>query len=234
MERRFEKDLESLKTTLIRMGSVVEEHCKLAINAVLEEDVTVARKVIDTDERINSLEIEMDNAVIDILALQQPVASDLRLILAAQKISNDLERIGDHAVNIAEAALQLAKIRPQEPRLEIPKMAEIATAMLRDALDSFVHVSPELAQAVLKRDDLIDDLNRSMTMEVVQLLQKNKKLIEGGLEIIRVSRNLERIGDLATNIAEEVIFLAQARIVKHHAADKKVQPENDASRPPGS
>ncbi len=230
MERRFEKELESLKTTLIRMGSVVEEHTRLAMKAVFEEDIELAQTIIDTDDRINSFEIEMDNAVIDILALQQPVASDLRLILAAQKISNDLERIGDHAVNIAESALQLAKIKPKEPRLEIPKMAEIAEAMLRDALDSFVHVSPEIAQAVLVRDDLIDDLNRSMTMEVIQLLQKNKKFIEGGLEIIRVSRNLERIGDLATNIAEEVIFLAQARIVKHHAEEKKNPPvENDVT-----
>jgi len=228
MERRFEKELESLKTTLIRMGSVVEEHCKIAIKAVFEEDVIAAQKIIDTDDRINSFEIEMDNAVIDILALQQPVASDLRLILAAQKISNDLERIGDHAVNIAESALQLAKTKPKEPLMEIPKMAEIATAMLRDALDSFVHLSPELAKAVLTRDDLIDDLNRSMTMEVVELLQKNKKFIEGGLELIRLSRNLERVADLATNIAEEVIFLAQARIVKHHAEEKTVVPENDA------
>jgi phosphate transport system protein len=229
MERRFEKELESLKTTLIRMGSVVEEQCKLAIKAVFDEDVAAAQRIIDSDERINSFEIEMDNAVIDILALQQPVASDLRLILAAQMISNDLERIGDHAVNIAESAIQLAKTKPKEPLMEIPKMAEIAMAMLRDALDSFVHLSPELAQAVLTRDDLIDDLNKSMTMEVVGLLQKNKKFIEGGLELIRLSRNLERVADLATNIAEEVIFLTQARIVKHHAEDKSVTPEKDAN-----
>lgn len=228
MERRFEKELESLKTTLIRMGSVVEEQCKLAIKTVIDEDVDGAHKVIDSDDRINSFEIEMDNAVVDILALQQPVAGDLRLILAAQKISNDLERIGDHAVNIAESTVQLAKTRPKEPLMEIPKMAELAQAMLRDALDSFVHVSSELAQAVLTRDDIIDDLNRSMTMEVIELLQKNKKFIEGGLELIRVSRNLERVADLATNIAEEVIFLAQARIVKHHAEEKKSPPENDA------
>ncbi len=230
MERRFEKELESLKTTLIRMGSVVEEHCKLAIKSVFEEDVPAAQKIIDSDDRINSFEIEIDNAVIDILALQQPVASDLRLILAAQKISNDLERIGDHAVNIAESTVQFSKTRPKEPSMEIPKMSELAVAMLRDALDSFVHVSPELAQAVLTRDDLIDEMNRSMTMEVVELLQKNKKFIEGGLELVRLSRNLERIADLATNIAEEVIFLAQARIVKHHAEEKKTGPvEKDAN-----
>jgi phosphate transport system protein len=228
MERRFEKELESLKTTLIRMGSVVEEQCKHAIKSVLEEDAALAQLVIDSDDRINSFEIEIDNAVVDILALQQPVASDLRLILTAQKISNDLERIGDHAVNIAESTVHLAKTRPKEPLMEIPKMADISQAMLRDALDSFIHVSPELAQAVLKRDDIIDDMNRSMTLEVIELLQKNKRFIQGGLELIRVSRNLERVADLATNIAEDVIFLAQARVVKHHAEEKKAPPENDA------
>jgi phosphate transport system protein len=228
MERRFEKELESLKTTLIRMGSVVEEQCKLAIKSVFEDDVAAAEKVIASDERINSFEIEIDNAVVDILALQQPVAGDLRLILTAQKISNDLERIGDHAVNIAESTLQLAKIAPKEPLMEIPKMADMCQSMLRDALDSFIHVSPDLARAVLKRDDIIDDLNRRMTTEVIELLQKNRKLIVGGLEVIRVSRNLERMADLATNIAEDVVFLAQARVVKHHAEEKKGPPENDA------
>jgi phosphate transport system protein len=184
--------------------------------------------VIASDDRINSFEIEIDNAVVDILALQQPVAGDLRLILTAQKISNDLERIGDHAVNIAESTLQLAKIAPKEPLMEIPKMADMCQSMLRDALDSFIHVSPDLARAVLKRDDIIDDLNRRMTTEVIELLQKNRKLIVGGLEVIRVSRNLERMADLATNIAEDVVFLAQARVVKHHAEEKKGPPENDA------
>jgi phosphate transport system protein len=216
MERRFEQELESLKTTLIRMGSIAEESFRLSVKAFLAEDVELARTTIDADVRINELEIEIDNAVLDILALQQPVAGDLRLILSAQKISNDLERIGDHAVNIAEGALNIAKTKPKEPLLEIPKMAEIAGSMLRDVLDSFIHLSPELARSVLERDDLIDELNRSMTSEVIVLLQKDRKLIEGGLELIRVSRNLERIGDLATNIAEDVIFLTQARIVKHN------------------
>jgi phosphate transport system protein len=164
MERRFEKELESLKTTLIRMGSVVEENTKLSIRSFTERDVALAKHVISSDERINSFEIEIDNAVVDILALQQPVAGDLRLILATQKIGNDLERIGDHAVNISESALSVAKMSFKESLMELPQMSQIAEAMLRDALDSFVHVSPELAHAVLKRDDLIDNLNRSMTL----------------------------------------------------------------------
>jgi phosphate transport system protein len=220
MERRFEHELESLKTTLIRMGSIAEESFKLSVTAFLSEDIQLAQRIVDSDGRINALEIEIDNSVMDMLALQQPVASDLRLILSAQKISNDLERIGDHAVNIAQSALTIAKTKPKEPLLEIPKMSEIAGSMLRDVLDSFIHLSPELARSVLERDHLIDELNRSMTSEVIVLLQKDRKLIEGGLELIRVSRNLERIGDLATNIAEDVIFLTQARIIKHNVEDK--------------
>jgi phosphate transport system protein len=222
MERRFEHELESLKTTLIRMGSIAEESFRLSVQAFMTEDVQLAQQIVVSDSRINALEIEIDNSVLDILALQQPVASDLRLILSAQKISNDLERIGDHAVNIAESALTIAKTKPKEPMLEIPKMSEIAGSMLRDVLDSFIHLSPELARSVLERDDLIDELNRSMTTEVIVLLQKDRKLIEGGLELIRVSRNLERIGDLTTNIAEDVIFLTQARIVKHNVEEKHI------------
>ncbi len=209
------------------MGSVVEEQCKNAVKSVLDEDVALAERVIASDDRINSFEIEIDNAVVDILALQQPVAGDLRLILTVQKISNDLERIGDHAVNIAESTVQLAKIKAKQPLIIVPKMAEITLAMLRDAFDSFVHVSVELAQAVLKRDDMIDDLNRSTTVRVIELLQNDKRMIEWGLEVIRVSRNLERTADLTTNIAEDVVFLAQARVVKHHAEEKKTVPEND-------
>ena len=220
MERHFQRELESLKTSLIKMGSVVEENFGMAIRSVLEMNEDLAHKVIETDKRVDSLEIEIDNAVVDMLALQQPVASDLRFILAALKINNDLERMGDHAVNIAESALTMAKSKRYESLLEIPKMSEIASTMLRDVLNSFVHLSPEIARSVLERDDVIDDLNRSMTIEVVELLQKNRSVIEGGLELIRVSRNLERIGDLATNIAEDVIFLTQARVVKHHSDER--------------
>ena len=217
MERRFERELESLKTALIKMASVVEENVSAAVQALLKDQKELAQKVILSDERINSLELENDNAVIDLLALQQPVASDLRFILAAQKINNDLERIGDHAVNIAESAEMLAKTHEAQPLLEIPRMSEIARGMLKDAIDSFITLDPKLAQSVLERDDNVDDLNRRMTDEVVEKVQVGKMTIQVGLELIRVSRNLERVADLTTNIAEEVIFHTQARIVKHHA-----------------
>lgn len=220
MERHFEKELESLTTTLIKQGSMVEEGMHLALKSLLDRDPALAKRVIEGDERINSLEIEIDNTILDILALHQPVAGDLRLIIAAQKINNDLERIGDHAVNVAESALTLTLRTPPQSLLELPKMVEIAQAMLRDSLDSFIHLTPELARSVLQRDDQIDDLNLKMTMVVIDLVKSGGETIENGFELIRVSRNLERMADLATNIAEEVIFHTQARIVKHHAENK--------------
>ena len=221
MNRHFQLELESLKIILIKMGSVVEENVNNALQALLEHESDLAHKVIENETRINSLEIEIDNAIIDLLALQQPVASDLRFIIAAQKINNDLERIGDHAVNIAESDLNLLKIKPLDSLLEIPKMVVTIKLMLHQALDSFILIDPKVAQTVLETDDQIDDLNRSMTNEVIELLKSDKKTIECGLELIRISRNLERIADIATNIAEEVIYYAQARVVKHHAEERK-------------
>jgi phosphate transport system protein len=220
MERHFQKELESLKTSLIKMGSVVEENISYALQALLERDETLVQKVFENEERINLLEIEIDNAIVDLLALQQPVAIDLRFIIAAQKINNDLERIGDHAVNIAEADLNLLEIKPIDTLLELPKMAATTKLMLRQALDSFILLDPKLAQMVLERDDQIDELNRSMSTEVIELLKSDKRTIECGLELFRISRNLERVADMSTNIAEEVIFHTQARVVKHHAEEK--------------
>lgn len=220
MERHFQRELESIKTTLIKMGSVVEENFDFAIQSVLELNKSLAQHVIDTDNRVNSLEIEIDNSIIDLLALQQPVASDLRFIIAAQKINNDLERIGDHAVNIAESTLTMIKYKKPESLLEIPKMAAATKLMLRHALDSFIILDPNMAHSVLETDDQIDELNRTMINEVIELLKSKKRSIEIGLELIRISRNLERVADMTTNIAEEVIFHTQARVVKHHAEEK--------------
>jgi phosphate transport system protein len=220
MERHFQKELESLKTSLIKMGSVVEENITLAIRSVMESNQDLARKVIESDTRVDALEIEIDNAIVDLLALQQPVASDLRFILAALKINNDLERIGDHAVNIAQAAQVLCTLPNVELLDEIPTMVEITRTMLKDAIDSFILLDPVKARAVLNTDDQIDDLNRIVIHKVIELLKSNSQTAECGLELSLVSRNLERVADLATNIAEEVIFHTQARIVKHHADEK--------------
>jgi phosphate transport system protein len=220
MERRFQQELESVKTSIIKMGSVVEENINNAIKAIMERNEGLAKKVIESDDRVNTLEIEIDNAIVDMLALQQPVASDLRFIIAAQKINNDLERIGDHAVNLAESAITLMKSKKLESLLEIPEMVAATKLMLRYALDSFILLDPKMARQVLETDDKIDDLNRSMTTQVIELIKSDKKMIEPGLALIRISQNLERVADMATNIAEEVIFRTQAVIVKHHAEEK--------------
>jgi phosphate transport system protein len=221
MERHFQKELESLKTSLVKMGSVVEENYERAIRSVIEKNSILADQVIETDKRVDALEIEIDNAIVDLLALQQPVASDLRFILAALKINNDLERISDHAVNIAEAAQILCSLPNTRILDEIPQMAVITKTMLKEALDSFILLNPSMAQKVLKTDDQIDDLNRLVTKKVIEVIKGDTETVECDLELVRISRNLERIADLTTNIAEEVIFHAQARVVKHHAEEQK-------------
>jgi phosphate transport system protein len=227
MERRFEHELESLKTSVIKMASLVEEHVRIAVEALLAGHVDLAQQVIAGDRRIDSLEVENDRSIIDLFALSQPVASDLRFLVAAQKINNDLERIGDHAVNIAESVKVFVPARGKVPFLHIPEMSAISRSMLKDAIDSFVGSSPDLARAVLGRDDEIDHLNRAMAHEAVSLSRENPDHLEMGFELIRVSRNLERISDLATNIAEEVVFLTQARMVKHQS--EKRLPESSSS-----
>jgi phosphate transport system protein len=221
MERRFEHEMEGLKTALIKMGSMAEEAVGSAARSLLNRDYDLAQKVINADERINFLELEIDIAILDLLALHQPVASDLRFILASQKINNDFERIGDHAVNIAESVKALEQFPNVRPVEEIPRMAGITRTMLKEALDSFIQCDPRTALGVLRRDDEIDELNRVVARHVVEVVRQDPQDIEGALALVRVSRNLERVADLATNIAEEVLFYTQARVVKHHAEERE-------------
>lgn len=232
MQRHFVEELEALKTNLIKMGSFAEESIARSIRALLERDAELAREIIAQDERINAMEIEIGDAIVDLLALQQPVATDLRFILAALKINNDLERIGDHAVNIAESALKYAGGEPVKPFVDLPKMAQVTKAMLRDSIDAFIHADSAKARAVLISDDTIDDLNRKIVDELVALMRSEPVLIEQALDLIRVSRNLERVADLSTNIAEEVVFVTEAHVVKHHAEEKLPSQSRDAGSAP--
>ena len=217
MQRHFVQEIESLKSNLIRMGSFAEQAIADSIRALLEQDAEVARRVIEQDKQVDLFEILNDESVVDLLALQQPVASDLRFILAASKINNDLERIGDHAVNIAESALACVAMSPVPQIVDIPQMAQITKGMLRDAIDGFIHGNAQVSRAVLQSDDLIDKLNRQTCSKLVDMMRRDQGSIEHALELIRVSRNLERVADLATNIAEEVIFATEAMVVKHKA-----------------
>ncbi len=215
MQRHFLQELEVLKTNLIKMCSYAEQSIAESIRSLLEGRKDVAEQVVREDQRINSFEVEIDHQVVDLLALQQPVASDLRFILAASKIGNDLERIGDHAVNIAESTLKYGEISQVRSLSDITQMAQITKKMLRDAIDGFIHSNPTLCRAVLRSDDIIDDLNRKVVQDLVDGIRSDPTNIEPALELIRVSRNLERVADLATNIAEEVIFVTEAYVVKH-------------------
>jgi len=217
MQRHFVHELEALKKRLIRMGSFAEQAIADAITALLQRRKDLAEQVIARDPQINDLEVEIDDAVVDLLALQQPVAADLRFIVAALKINTAVERIGDHAVNIAESARQYAIGTDIAIDPDIPRMADIAKEMLRNVIDGFIHGDPSLCRKVLASDDQIDELNRKVYRDLAAMIRENPPTVDQALELMRVSRNLERVADLATNIAEDVIFMVSARDVRHHA-----------------
>ena len=222
MEQRhhFEDDLRALKNRLLSMGALVEERARQAVQALMERRMELAEQVIAGDQEVNDLQIEIDDRCLKLLALQQPMASDLRLITAAMKINADLERIGDQAVNIAENAAQLLAHPPLKPWLDLPRMAEIAQQMTRDALDAFVRRDPALARSVLERDDEVDQLKDQNFRVLLTYMMADPGTIERALGLILVSRNLERIADHATNIAEDVIFLVEAKDVRHHHVEE--------------
>ncbi len=224
MHRHFEYELDGLKSNIIKIASLAENAIAESIKSLLEQRKDLAEQVIASDKQIDMYEIVIDNHVVDLLALQQPVAVDLRFILAASKINNDLERIGDHAVNIAQSAIKLADAPFVTPLIDIPQMAETTQQMLRDAIDGFIHRDAQKARGVLTNDDIIDNLNRKVVADLVALMHKDSATIEQGLDLIRISRNLERVADLTTNIAEQVVFMAEARVVKHQA-DKEQEPK---------
>jgi phosphate transport system protein len=205
------------------MSNDVQKAVKASLQAFLTQDVAAAQSVLDNEHAINTFEITIDNDVVKFFALQQPVAVDLRLVLAIQMVNNELERIGDHAVNIAESAIQCSPLNPLEDLPELFRMAEMVTTMLANSLESFFTKNSELARAQLLKDDEIDEMNRNIILKSIDIVKKNPALIEPAIEYIRVSKNLERIADLSTNIAEEEIFHDQARTVKHHT-DTTVPP----------
>jgi phosphate transport system protein len=216
--RHFQEDLEQLKTRLLEMGGLVEERVRLAVDGLTGHDRTPLDRVIRGDGPVNRLHVDIDNRCFTLLALHQPMAADLRTVVAAVKINADLERVGDLAVNIAEAALRYLPHRPVKPLIDIPAMAALAQAMLRDALDAFVRRDVALARRVLDRDDRLDARKVQIFRELLACMLEDPAAIEPSLDLILVSRHLERIGDHATNIAEDVIFIVSAQDVRHHFA----------------
>jgi phosphate transport system protein len=217
--RHFQEELESLQERLLAMGGLAEERVREAVGSLSSRDPGLVEHVLMGDEPINDLHIEVDDRCFKLLALHQPMAADLRTIVAAVKINTDLERVGDLAVNIAEAGKRYLQHPPVKPLIDIPRMADIAQAMLRDSLDAFVRRDVALAEAVIAEDDRLDGLKTQIFRELLTYMLSDPTTIEPALDLILVSRHLERIGDHATNIAEDVIFMVSARDVRHHVAD---------------
>jgi phosphate transport system protein len=214
-------ELKELKNRLLRMGALVEERVHDAMQALMERRLEAAEAVVAGDAEVNDMQIEIDDRCLKLLALQNPMASDLRLITAAMKINADLERIGDQAVNIAENAVKVAASPPLRPIIDLPRMAEIAEGMTRDSLDAFVRRDAGLARDILARDDEVDQLKDQIFRVLLTHMMADPGTIERALGLILVSRNLERIADHATNIAEDVIFVVEAKDVRHHHEDRE-------------
>ena len=239
--RHFQEELEALKERLLAMGGLAEERVRVAVQAVVEREAealqavvtgdepvndlhierhdALAQEVIERDQQVNAYDVEVDETCVSLLALHQPMAADLRTIVAAVKINTDLERVGDLAVNVAEAGKRYVQHAPVKPLIDIPRMGDIAQLMLRDALDAFVRRDVALAEAVLVRDDDLDALKTQIFRELLTYMLQDPATIEPALDLILISRHLERIGDHATNIAEDVIFMVSARDVRHQAVE---------------
>ncbi len=221
MERHFEQELQELKERLLWMGGLAERAAHQAVQSLLESDESLARRVIEEEGGINEMQIEIDERVLRLMALHQLMAADLRFVLAVSRINADLERIGDQAVNIAESALRLLRHPRVKPYVDLPRMCEIAEGMMRDSLDALVRKDVELARSVLTRDDQVDSLRDQIFRELLTYMMENSSVVYPAFELILVAKNLERVGDHATNIAEDVIYMVVGRDVRHPAVDRR-------------
>ena len=221
MERHFEKDLQELKDKLLWMGTLAERAVHRAVHAVLDSEPKLAEAVLEEEDVINELQIEIDDRVVQLLALHQLMAVDLRLVLAVSRINNDLERIGDQAVNIAQSAQRILRHPRVKPYVDLPRMSELAEGMVRDALNAVVQRDVELAQKILRTDDEVDRLRDQMFRELLTYMMGDSAAVFPAFELILVVKNLERIGDHATNIAEDVIYIVQGQDVRHPTVDRR-------------
>ncbi|HAW49831.1 TPA: phosphate transport system regulatory protein PhoU [bacterium] len=215
MDRHFDEELIRLKEMVSTMASSVQETISLSIKGLKERNLDILKKVYDNENKINRLQMEIDEMVLMILALRQPVATDLRFITSCMKINNDLERIGDEAVNIAERAEFLIANPPLKPLIDIPRMAEISQGMVKDAISSLLNKDGQLAQGVRERDDEVDDLRDQIFRELLTYMMEDQKNVKRAMELISIARYLERVGDHATNIAENVIYMVSGKDVRH-------------------
>ncbi len=213
-------ELEHLKEMLLKMAALVEVAIKCSVESLVERESDLARQVIKEEQRINTFDVKIDEECIRLLALKQPMGKDLRFITTAMKITTDLERIGDNAVNIAERALELNQEPLLKPYIDIPRMSRIAQGMVRDTIDAFVNEDVKLAKDVIMRDDQVDDLNEMVWKELMFIMTQDPSTVSRAVKITYVSKYLERIGDHATNIAETVVYMVAGKIIRHMLPDQ--------------
>jgi len=221
MDTQFQRELQELKESLLKMAALVEETINLSVQCLVKRDSEMAQQTFEREDRINKMENAIDEQCLKLLALRQPMAVDLRFITSAMKIVTDLERMGDQAVNIVERAISLNQEPQLKPYIDIPRMTEIAQSMVKDVLDAFVNRDSKLARSVCERDDMVDGLNDQVFRELLTYMISDPKTITRAVHLMIVCRCLERIADHATNIAEDVIFMVDALVIKHHADVKE-------------
>ena len=218
VERRLDQDLDRIRQSLLKMGGMVEGMVSKATESLLERKTELSREVIASDRAVDQLEIEIDELCHNVLAMKQPTAGDLRLLVAVMKINSDLERIGDSAVNIAQSVEQLNDQPPLKPYIDLPRMSQLVQAMVRQSLDAFVRKDAPLATEVCKADDAVDGLYKQIFRELLTYMIEDPKTVSRALHLLLISRNLERIADHATNIAEDVIYYVEGRDIRHSAS----------------
>mgnify|MGYP001812188518 CR=1 FL=1 len=214
MTIRSEK-LASIRDLLLRMAALVEEAIRESVRSLVERDSELARKIIRNDHKINAIDVEIDEECIRLIALIQPMAGDLRFITTAMKITTDLERIGDYAVNIAERAIEMNEEPVLKPYIDIPRMSEIAQGMIRDAIGAFIEEDEKLARDVIARDDEVDELNAAVFEELVAIMTRDPDTVSRAVKITYISKYLERTADHSTNVAEMVVYLVKGKIIRH-------------------
>jgi phosphate transport system protein len=218
MQRHFHEELEALKQTLLAMGGLVEDQIRRVMRALIERDDALAQEVIERDQQVNAYDVEVDETCVSLLALHQPAAGDLRFITTAMKIVTDLERMGDQAVNIAQRVLELNHEPQLKPYIDLPRMAEKAQLMVKQSLDAFVARDTELARRVCAEDAEVDALKEQIFRELLTFMMEDARTIPRAIRLILISRFLERVADHATNVAEMVIYLVDAKMVRHTLA----------------
>ena len=213
---KFEEEMIDLKKKISEMASIVEDMIGKSIKSLIDRNMILSQEVINSDAEVNTMEVEIDNLCIKILALYHPEAEDLRVVTMIMKINNDLERIGDHAVNIAKMSIPLSEQPPIKPLMDIPRMADKAIEMLKESLDSFMKLDSEMAVQVCVKDDEVDALEPQIVRELMTYVLSDAKLFDRALRLIFIARHLERVADLATNIAEDAYYIATGKVLKHH------------------